>query len=105
MGDYSRHARCVCRDGFSMSVQAHDGAYCEPRADNAERYTSVEIGYPNDVEPFLLEYAEDRDSPTNTVYPYVPSDIVRHVIDKHGGMIDGSVPRGVPVWGALFPKT
>ena len=31
----SRNRRLVCADGFEMSVQAHDGAYCSPRIDNA----------------------------------------------------------------------
>ena len=28
--------RLHCNDGFSMSVQAHDGAYCSPRVDPAD---------------------------------------------------------------------
>ncbi|MED5369002.1 MAG: hypothetical protein VX978_05865 [Pseudomonadota bacterium] len=37
----------VCADGFSMSVQAHNGAYCSPRIDNAESYDEVEVGFPS----------------------------------------------------------
>ena len=40
--DY-RYPRVVCASGFSMSVQAHDGAYCKPRANNAARYIEVEV--------------------------------------------------------------
>lgn len=84
-----------CADGFSMSVQAHEGGYCSPRVDNAERYESVEIGYPSEVEPLIMEYCEDPATPTNTVYGYVPSHIVSLVIAKHGGMVEGEVPAGV----------
>ena len=54
----------VCKDGFSMSVQANETAYCEPRIDNAEKYTAVEIGFPNWPEPLLMEWAEDPKAPT-----------------------------------------
>ena len=29
----------VCKDGFTVSVQASSTAYCDPRKDTAERYT------------------------------------------------------------------
>jgi hypothetical protein len=61
----------------------------------------VEVGFPNESEDLLLEYAEDPDSPTETVYPYVPTTVVSLVIAKHGGMIEGEVPAGIPILGAL----
>ena len=91
-----RNKRILCKDGFSMSVQGHDGAYCSPRQDNAEAYTEVEIGYPNMYEPLLMQWAEDETRPCDTVYGYVPRQIVSLVIAKHGGMIDGELPNGVP---------
>ena len=39
--------RVQCADGFSMSVQAHDGAYCRPRIDGADFYIDVEVGFPS----------------------------------------------------------
>ena len=84
-----------CADGFSMSVQAHEGGYCSPRVDNAERYDSVEVGYPSKVEPLLEPWCEDPEQPTNTVYGYGPSHVVTTVIAKHGGMVEGEVPPGV----------
>ena len=86
----------VCADGFRMSVQAHDGAYCSPRIDNAESYDEVEVGFPSSVEPLLMEWCEDSDHPTETVYAYVPTQIVVNVIAKHGGMVEGEVPAGMP---------
>ena len=50
-----------CADGFTMSVQAHGGAYCSPRINNAEKYTAVEVGFPNREEPLLMDFAEDPD--------------------------------------------
>ena len=49
-----------CKDGFSMSVQAHDGAYCKPRCDPQETdwYYEVEVGFPSDKEELLMEYCE-----------------------------------------------
>ena len=93
-----RYKRVKCEDGFSMSVQAHDGAYCCPNADNAERYTEVEVGYPTQMEDLLMKWCEDPTRPCDTVYAYVPSHVVSLVITKHGGMVDGEVPSGVLVY-------
>ena len=90
-----RCQRVVCADGFSMSVQAHETAYCSPRRDYANPYTSVEVGFPNREEPLLLEYAEEPDQPTATVYAWVPVQVVTTVIAKHGGIVEGTVPYGV----------
>ena len=91
-----RNMRVVCADGFTMSVQAFKGAYCKPRVNFAPAYTHVEVGYPNREEPMLMPYAMTPEKPTDTVYEYVPVETVFLVISKHGGMIDGEVPPGVP---------
>ena len=78
-----------------MSVQAHDGAYCAPRTDGAEEYQQVEIGFPSQREELIMPWCESPDEPTDTVYPYVPVEIVTNVIVKHGGMVEGEVPPGV----------
>lgn len=72
-----------CKDGFCMSVQAGDGLYCTPRAnlENGE-YETCEIGFPNQKEELLMQYAEDSEEPTETVYGYVPVALVEQVIKK-----------------------
>ena len=92
---YKRNKLVICADGFRMSVQAHDGAYCEPRLDAQKKYTLVEIGFPSKEESLIMPWAESPDDPTGTVYGYVPVDIVSNVIVKHGGMVEGEVPPGV----------
>ena len=84
-----------CADGFTMSVQAHQGAYCSPRIDNAEKYTAAEVGFPSREESLLLDFAEDPDRPTDTVYGWVPAKVIVNIIAKHGGMVEGEVPRGI----------
>jgi hypothetical protein len=86
----------VCKDGFIMSVQAHEGAYCSPRIDDAPRYTQVEVGFPSHPESLLLEWAENKNYPTGTVYPYVPADRISLVCVKHGGIVSGELPAGIP---------
>jgi hypothetical protein len=98
---FKMNKKVVCKDGFTMSVQAGETQYCYPRETGADRYTEVEIGFPNMSEDLLLEYAEDSHRPTETVYPYVPVSVVSLVIAKHGGMVDGEVPAGVPILEAL----
>lgn len=77
--------RIRCKDGFSVSVQASDMHYCSPR-ENSVFYWEVEVGFPSEVCPALLRYAEDIDQPTDTVYGYVPIEIVEAIIDEHGGV-------------------
>ena len=88
--------RIECADGFTMSVQASRFNYCEPRTDNADKYVTVEIGFPNDYESLIVSYAEDKENYTGTVYGYVPTDIVTLVCAKHGGVVAGEMPSGVP---------
>ena len=89
------YQRVVCADGFSMSVQANESLYCEPRESNARRYSAVEVGFPSEREELLAPWAENPHKPTKTFYGWVPSEIVAHVIAKHGGMLRGEVPPGV----------
>lgn len=81
--------RIVCKDGFSMSVQAGSGLYCSPREclEDGE-YESVEIGFPSCEESLINTYAENPSDYTDTVYGYVPVEIVDEVIIKHGGLLN-----------------
>jgi len=85
----------TCADGFRMSVQGNEGAYCEPRLNSQKEYNLVEVGFPSEEEPLIMPWCEDNSKPTDTVYGYVPVDVVTNVIVKHGGMVEGEVPPGV----------
>jgi len=88
-----RRKTVVCKDGFAMSVQASEYHYCSPRENGiAMNYSAVEVGFPNKKEDLMLDWAEDRDDPTGTVYAYVPASIIIDVIEKHGGMVNGELP-------------
>ena len=87
--------RVVCADGFSMSVQASAYNYCQPRQPDAVRYETVEIGFPSAKENMIMLYAETPENPTDTVYAYVPVQVVTNVIVRHGGIVSGEVPPGV----------
>lgn len=78
--------RIKCPDGFSISVQANEYAYCMPRKNNAEEYTHVECGFPSssDISDELKSYAEDSSDYEQTVYPYVPVTIVVDELKRHG---------------------
>mgnify|MGYP001277913244 CR=1 FL=1 len=102
--------RIVCKDGFSFSCQANEYAYCQPRETDADYYSEVEIGYPNREDSLIYPRFAEGYCPTEpvpatrTVYPYVPSDIVCVLIDKHGGILEGEVPKGVPSYGVTHCK-
>jgi hypothetical protein len=79
--------RAKCAGGLAMSIQASSYHYCTPRVDNSHFYTHVEIGFPSSVVEELLSYAECKDTPTRTVYPYVPVDLLESVVKAHGGIV------------------
>ena len=85
-----------CADGFSMSVQASSHSYCTPRADDAAEYTEVEVGFPSDYESLLAPYADDKEDYTGTVYGWVPTEVIVLVCAKHGGVVSGELPDGIP---------
>lgn len=115
--------RIVCNDGYSISVQASEYMYCEPRytqwqnddgwqvingnyysssktprnfeIDHFIPYESVELGYPSEADELIYDYAEDDDY-TSTVYGCVPVKIVEQLIEKHGGFkgVDESNVKG-----------
>jgi hypothetical protein len=95
----------LCADGFSMSVQGNQFAYCTPRISDSRYYTRVEVGFPSERDELLMphidsayEYNKETDEydipadPTGTVYPYTPAEVVMAVIQAHGGMVRGELP-------------
>jgi hypothetical protein len=68
-----------------MSVQASEFHYCTPR-DNDGPYAEFEVGFPSQPEDQLMPYAEDPERPTDTVYGYVPLEVIEALIEKHGGV-------------------
>jgi hypothetical protein len=78
--------KLVCADGFRMSVQASEYHYCSPR-DNDGPYTLVEVGYPTEAVDALMPYIDGADcEPTDTVYGYVPVEVINQIIEQHGGI-------------------
>lgn len=77
-----------CQDGTTLSVQASEGHYCQPRS-NEGPYTAVEVGYPT-ADPGA-EWLEHKDNPSSgdfkDVYAYVPVEKVRAFIAAHGGEV------------------
>lgn len=77
--------RIICNDGFSLSVQATYGAYCSPRR-NIGPWHKVAVGFPSDVPALIMNYAEQPEHPTETIYRYVPIELVEELIASHGGI-------------------
>lgn len=88
-----RTPRLVLADGTSMSVQYHWSSYCSPRPEVEEKVSSsvsvlsAEIGFPSREISEIMEYAEDRENPTDTVYGYVPVRLINSVIAAAGGIV------------------
>lgn len=91
----------ICDDGFIISIQASYGHYCSPRVNGDDFYRTVELGYPSEFEELILEYAEDPDCPTGSVYANVPVDVVNEVLKKHGGIVDIKDKSLYGAWGFI----
>jgi hypothetical protein len=84
LNDFTPFTHIKCNDGFVMSVQAAATCYCYPRRDTGP-WSEVEVGFPSEKENLLMEYAENPERPTDTVYLNVPVEVVQKIIANHGG--------------------
>lgn len=79
--------RIYCKDGFNLSVQVHNGAYCV--SENGRRefgfsWQEVEWGYPS--EPLTDEKYNPEDPEGTSVGGYVPIEVMEELIKQHGGI-------------------
>ena len=88
-----KRPRVECADGFTFSAQAGSALYCTPRINLypetwGDGYQEIELGYPSAHDELIDEYAEmsEYDNYTETVYGYVPVEVVDQLIAKHGGI-------------------
>ena len=88
---FSHNPRITCTDGFTISVQAHDGSYCT--RDDSGSPTHVECGFPSTTPKTadMCRYAEDIDY-TETVYGYVAREVFEREFALHGGIVEGRLP-------------
>jgi len=86
-GGYRQVRSIQCADGLELSVQASSTHYCSPR-DSVGPWEEVEIGFPSERVEEFMEYAENPNEPTDTVYGYVPVAVVEAVINNHGGIVE-----------------
>ena len=87
---FIRNPYLICKDVFQMSVQASETHYSAPKG-FADKYSEVEIGYPSMKESLIMPYCEDDNNPCDTVYGYVPVELVNRVIEKHGGINEEAI--------------
>lgn len=85
-GKYPMVPKITCVDGFTLSVQCGSFHYCIPREDHSSYYEAVEVGFPSATPNIFHSYAENYDNPTETVYGYVPINLVAAEINSHGGI-------------------
>lgn len=74
--------RIICKDGFSMSVQAGVVYYSYPKS-NYGPYSHLEVGYPSHPEELLYKYKSGNFNQLDPVYCYVPKSIIMEIIKKH----------------------
>lgn len=74
----------LLKDGISLSIQASSAHYSSLDSFEQDKYETVEVGFPSEPIPELLPYAEDSGAPTDSVYAYVPVDLLNNIIEAHG---------------------
>lgn len=83
--------RITAKNGVSLSVQASEDHYCSPR-ENKGPYYEVEVGFPSIDPPDSWEsYFDgcwDTHDRKQSVYGYVPIDMVVDFINENGGLGD-----------------
>ena len=71
---------------LNLSIQAGEDLYSSPSETSLEYgfYKQVELGYPSWTfsRNFIEEYAEDVSEPLDTVYPYVPLEVLAEELLK-----------------------
>lgn len=60
---YCQRPRLFCNDGFNMSVQGSAFHYSNPRSTESA-YTEMEIGYPSQEDPIIMNWAENEKAPS-----------------------------------------
>ena len=92
---FDRLDEVVCQDGFRMSVQAGYASCFGMRYSSSRdryRFTEVEVAFPSAEDSMLLPYKQV----CGEVYAYVPVSVVAMIVAKHGGVVKGQLPVGVP---------
>jgi hypothetical protein len=85
--------RLLLANGVSLSIQASYNHYCTPRMlIPYAQYSEFEVGYPSEVIEALMPYCKDSNRPTETVYSYVPLEVLHTYIASVGG-VTGYVAR------------
>ena len=84
----SRQVRPItCVSGLTFSAQASVAHYCLPR-NGTGPWEEVEVGFPSERVEEFMAYADNPDNPTDTVYGWVPVEVVEAVVNNHGGIVE-----------------
>lgn len=83
-------SRIILADGGVMSIQASEFHYCQPRRnlDSYADYECFEVGFPSKHYPELDPYQDifTSDDPTDSVYGWVPKEVIEEIINRAGGV-------------------
>lgn len=87
---YQCTKRLSLGDGTTLSIQAGRTHYCSPR-ENAQIadydfYYEFEIGFPSAEIAEIMPFADSLEGPTESVYGYVPKEIINQLIAARGGV-------------------
>jgi hypothetical protein len=86
VSEYYLSPRVTCADGFSVSIQANTAAYCAPR-DQYGPWHLLEAGFPSEHPgEEMMRHCEQPANPTQTVYGYVPAEVIDRMLESHGGI-------------------
>jgi len=72
-------------NGLEIAIQAGELFCCSPR-DNYGPWELVEINYINRRIEKLTAYADDAENIEDTIYRWVPVDLIDEIVEENGGI-------------------
>lgn len=81
-------SRTIFNNGASLSIQASENHYCEPRKSDGVVWDSYEVAFGDggvNLDP-LKEIIEAAEEYGDTVLGFVPTDLILQVIALNGGV-------------------
>lgn len=90
---FQQSPRLILANGVCLSIQASEYHYCLPRETLPySQYNEFEVGFPSEEIEALMPYCDDSSRPSESVYPYVPLEVLDAYIASVGG-VTGYVER------------
>lgn len=92
----------ICKDGYTMSVQANSCLYCMPEEDCLEKYNEYEVRGETSKKIKEFEKWVNNSEDEYPLYAYVPEEEIIKLINKHNGLDKKIMKERIEEWQQIF---